>query len=495
MNSNQKEPGHTPDKMNLLPAFIKKTIQRVAINLNITPLSPTRIIPLPVQNTSGPSFSFVGNGLPVYGAADTMANIQDGYVSSEDVYSIVRRIARTAAMIPLKVYRVIDEKQLKVYQAATEQKNYSTQSLLKKQFLKFKALEEVAEDNSLQKLLDNPNPLYPRTEYNEGCYTFRMLSGNAYEHIPLLEFGVNAGKPTEMWIMPSQFTRIIANNQWPRSILKYVLQITTPIEIDPEEVIHTRYFNPQFTWGANELIGFSPLTAGSRVLTRQEAETDYSVNAFQNSGISGVVSNESLRSEEVEQAVLGKMKTDFYNEAAGVDNARKLLFMAGKINYTAVGLSPVDMNVLKSEIQTFKKLCNLFGVSDMLFNNDGIGNGIGGKTDIVFKDLYTNAALPEVYAKRDSYNSFLVPKFNTAKEKYFVDADITGITELQDDMKDMADVYSRLPIMNPHLIAQAFGWNTDTVADKWFIKSGYQTVDDAIAGAVQPLPVDTLNGD
>lgn len=475
--------------MNLLPAFLRKTIQRVAIG----GLSPSRIIPLPVASPALP-FQWVGTGLPVYGAADTMANINNGYVSSEDVYSIVRRIARTAAMIPFKVYAIKNQDALKVYEAATRQKNYSTQSLLRKQFLKTKALEEVSTDNPLQKLLDNPNPLYPRTEYNEGCYTFRLLTGNAYEYMPLLEFGVNAGRPTELWIMPSQFTSIRVNNEWPRSILGYVLQIVKKIDIRPEEVIHTRYFNPQYSWGGNELIGFSPLTAGSRVLTRQEAETDYSVNAFQNSGISGIVSNEDLRSDEIEAGALGKMKTDFYNEAAGTNNARKLLFTAGKINYQAIGLSPVDMQVLKSEIQTFKKLCNLFGVSDMLFNNDGIGNGIGGKTDIVYKDLYTNACLPEVYAKRDSYNSRLVPLFNTAKEKYFIDCDITGIAELQDDMKDMANVFSTNPTMNPYIIAEAFGWDTTNIPNEWFVKSGYQTLTDAMAGAIQPLPVDTLNG-
>ena len=287
---------------------------------------------------------------------------------------------------------------------------------------------------------------------------------------------------------------LIVSDTWPRMIEEYRLQIATSIPLSVDEVIHTRYFNPIYSYLGNELIGMSPLRAGARVLTRQEAETDYSVNSFQNSGISGIVGNKSLRQDEIEQGALGKMKTDFYNEAAGVQNARKLLFMAGDIAYTNIGLSPVDMDVLESMRLTFKKLCNLYGVSDMLFNNDGIGNGIGGKTDIVFKDLYTNAALPEVYAKRDAYNAFLTPKFNTKTDKYFIDCDITGITELQDDMKDMATVMSTSPIMNPFVVAQAFNWDTNGVENKWFIKQGYQTVDDAMLGAVQPLPIDTPQG-
>lgn len=438
-------------------------------------------------------YASIGSGFPVYSQVNTQRNVNE-YCTSEDVYAIVSRIAKTAAMVPLKVYKVIDDKALKTYEAAISNKNFSTRALLKNQFLKIKALEEVKEDNELQRLLDNPNPQYSKTEYLEGSYTFRLLTGNTYEHAPLLELGVNAGKPLELWLMPPQWTSIQVSDTWPRMIQAYRLQIAELITLPVEEVIHTRKFNPRFTYVGNELIGQSPLEAGSKTLDRGQAETDYSVNAFQNSGISGIVSNETLRADEVSTEVLGGMKTRFYGEAAGVNNARKLLFMAGKISYTGIGLSPVDMDVLASEIRTFKKLCNLYGVSDMLFNNDGIGNGVGGKTDIVYKDLYTNAALPEVFAKRDAYNSFLTPKFNKGKEKYFIDADITGITELQDDMKDMATVYSTLPTMNPFIIAQAFGQDTTGVPNRLFVKQGYQTIEDAMMGAIQPLPVDTLNG-
>jgi HK97 family phage portal protein len=432
----------------------------------------------------------IGSGFPVYNNFDTLANVNE-YATSEDLYSIVRRIARTAAMIPLKVYKVVDSEALKKYQSALQQKNYSTQSLIRSQFLKTKALQEVDGDNDLQFLIDNPNPVYSKTEFYEGCYTFRLLTGNTYEYAPLLELGVNAGRPNELWMLPSQFMSLQVSNSWPRMIEAYRLQISGLITLPVEEVIHTRYFNPLYTYVGNELIGMSPLRAGARVLTRQEAETGYSVNSFQNSGISGIVSNKTP-GVEITHETLGKMKTDFYNEGAGLENARKLLFMLGDITYTNIGLSPVDMDVLESAKFTFKKLCNLYGVSDRLFNNDATGSEIS--TDVVFKDLYTNAALPEVYAKRDAYNSFLTPKFNDKNNTYFIDCDITGITELQDDMQDMATVMSLVPVMNPFIVAQAFNWDTTGVENKWFIKQGYQTIEEAIAGPIQLLPVDTENG-
>lgn len=429
-------------------------------------------------------------GLPVYSTANTVANINNGYVGNDDVYSVIRRIARTIAMIPLKVYKIVDEEAMKKYEFEISKKNYTTAALVKQQFLKYKALELVDSENPLQRLLDNPNDQYSKTEFREGFHTFLLATGNNYVYTPNLELGVNAGKPSEMWLSPSQYMSLQVSDTWPRRVLGYRLQISEVVVFKPEEMIHTRYFNPQYNYVGSELIGLSPLTAGSKILDRGDSETDYSVNSFQNSGISGVISNETMRDEDIEVGALGKMKSDFYADASGTTNARKILFTAGKWNYTAIGLSPVDMDVLSSMKLTFKKLCNLYGVSDRLFNNDATGSEIS--VDIAYKDLYTNAALPGAYAERDSYNLHLVPKFNTDKEKYFIDVDITGIAELQDDFKDMATVYSQLPVMNPAVIAKAFGWDTDDIQDEWFIKNGYVPI--AQAGGIEPLPIETENG-
>jgi hypothetical protein len=60
-------------------------------------------------------------------------------------------------------------------------------------------------------------------------------------------------------------------------------------------------------------------------------------------------------------------------------------------------------------------------------------------------------------------------------------------------MLDMATVFNNLPVMNPAIIAKAFNWayDDDPNMNKFFIKQGYQTIEDAVAGAIQPLPIDT----
>jgi HK97 family phage portal protein len=424
-------------------------------------------------------------GVAIYGNSSLKSNIDKGYLDNADVYSVVRRIAKTATTIPIRVYKIVNEKSYKDYQFLLQQKNYSPQHLLKLYNKKQLAFELVNDNNNpIQKLLDNPNPIYDKTEFLEGFYSFRLLTGNSYIYQYLLEFGADKGKPFEMWLLPPQYTQPVITTSFPHTITGYQLLLNEMIEFDKEEILHSRYFNPNFTGYGEELIGLSPLKAGSKILQRSIDETDYSVAAFQNSGISGIVSNEDVTNINTETQ--GKLKSDFYSEASGTRNARKLLFTNGKVKYTQIGLGPVDMDIINSEVRTFKRLCNLFGVSDILFNNSDASTESNVKEMV--KQLYVNAALPEVYAFVNTFNQNIVPKFNTGGVKYFVDCDLTEITVLQDDMKKLAETFAQLPIMIPNFILETMGYGKqeDPLLDKVYVKNGYQPIDDM---NIQDLPI------
>jgi len=414
------------------------------------------------------------NGIAIYGQNNQQSYV-DGYATNDDVYSIVRKIAKTAAMVPMTVYKVKDETALKQYEWVSKQKSYSTQSLVQKELLKRKALEPVKDDNPLQYLLNNPNPLYDATEFREGVYTMRLLTGNTYVYKLLLDEGVNAGKPVELWLMPSQYVQPIITQTFPRSILGYQLQINGLEILTTPDVLHIRQFNPLFDWNGGELIGLSPLQSAHKIKNRSDAETDYSVAAFQNSGVNGIVYREDVAPNAQGVQSLGALKKEFYNEGQGIDNVRKNLFVAGKWGFTQIGISPVDMNVIESEKMTFKKLCNVYGVSDILFNNGDSSTESNVKEMV--KQLYTNAVLPEVYAYRDALNKDIAKAY---KDNLFIDCDITAIPELQEDMLQMAKIFSDLPIMIPNLIMNEFGFGKmdDPMMDKVYIKQGYQPIED-----------------
>ncbi len=433
-----------------------------------------------LQSTNGSAT--IKMGYPVYDKYNQQLNV-DRYTTLDDPYSIVRMIAKTAGMVPLRVYKVKDQVKFRDYQFAMKSSDYSPAGLIRKMQLKKESLIEVDKSDELQLLLDNPNPLYSKTEFLEGFYTSRLINGNGYIYKPTLEDGVNVGKSIELWLMPPQFTNPVITQTFPKQITQYQLRLFGIVDIPIEDVMHSRYYNPYFTVMGDELIGLSPLQAMARLVQRNKSENDYMVSGFQNAGAQGIVNYEDIDPDGAEEA-LGLQKDKFYREGSGTINARKNLFNAGKTSFTKIGLGPVDMDVIESQKITFKKLCNGYGVSDVLFNNGEASTESNVKEMV--KRLYTNAALPEVYALRDLIYEYLCPAFGT---DYFVDADLTGVTELQDDMKAMAETFAALPIMCPNLILEAFNYSKspDPKMDEYYIKTGYQSIDDV--AAVQDIPI------
>lgn len=428
--------------------------------------------------------SIVNMGLPVYDRYNQEQNV-NRYATLDDIYSITRLIAKTAASVPLIVYRVKNQKAFNKYNAAVKSYDSSPQAFVRLKQLKEQALEEVPETDPLQSLLNSPNPLYTKTEFLEGFYTMRLICGNSYVYTPRLEFGVNAGATTEMWLMPTQYTNPVITQTFPKEITGYQLRLFGIVDVPKEDVMHSRYFNPQFTIMGDELIGLSPLQALHRNIQRSKSENDFMVAGFQNAGAQGVLTFEGMEDSSVE--TLGKMKSDYYGESTDTINARKVLWNNYKTTFTQIGLGPVDMQVIDSMKATFKKFCNAYSVSDRLFNNDATGSEISDKG--ARRGLYINAALPEVCAYRDMINASLSPSFGAG---YHVDYDITEITELQADMKMLADSLAAMWWISPNekREVQNFAADPDPNMDKILIPSGVQFIDDLV-----PAPDLTLTND
>lgn len=436
------------------------------------------------QIQRGVMTEMVNSGRAVYGPDNVQSQV-DRYATVDDVYSVIRLIAKTASTIPVRVYKKKNEQKAREYAYATKQRAFDTRSLLKRQLLKAQAFEEVPESDKLQMLIDRPNDLFTGNEQREGFSVFRLLSGNAYLYAPKIDLGVNAGKIVELFLMPSQYTTPKVSGTFPQYITGYEMNLNGVVPFDKDSVLHSRYFNPNYTTDGQELVGISPLRSLHKVVTRSASENDFMTRGFQNAGAQGIVWFKGMDEESTDS--LGKLKSDFYAEGSGSFNARKNLFMGYEAGYTQIGLSPVDMDVINSQKFTFKRICNAYGVSDILFNNGEASTESNVKEMI--KRLYTNAALPEAYAYRDILNKHIAPLFGS---EYFIDVDITGITELQDDMKQMAEIFSTLPVMIPNLIFEAFNYGKidDTLMDKVYIKSGYEPIEN-----VQQIPDITGTGD
>ena len=96
------------------------------------------------------------------------------------------------------------------------------------------------------------------------------------------------------------------------------------------------------------------------------------------------------------------------------------------------------------------------------------------------RDSYTRAVIPERKAQCDAINRFIVPGYNTGGKKYFVDMDISGITELQPDMQTMSAWLNTAWWVSPNekRKMQDFDESMDVNMDKIWVPSGLLPMDD-----------------
>jgi HK97 family phage portal protein len=420
-------------------------------------------------------------GYTVYGYNNKTDQV-NAYATVGDLYSIVNKLSKTAAMIPIYEYVVTDQKAYSQYKTYLKKclKRPTNENIYELKKLQTKALELAGEDSELQYFLDHPNKFQSKTEFYQLTFLFKLLTGNYYIYKEILDAGANQGKVYEMYNMPPNYTFPIASKSLPRRVEGYnftLYNYTQLFTID--QIMHGKYANPVFDFMGNELIGLSPLSAGAKVLTTIANETDYANQALKNAGAGGVIVNEDPADLSME--ALGNMKDDVLRELGSAwqgnsnVNVNKLGFLAGKWNYLKLFIDPANMQLLEQARFTFKRLCNLYGIGDKLFNND---QGLKyDNYDIALRELYTNATLPLVGALCDDFNAGLTQHFQSNS---VIGYDVSDIPELQENQADVINRFANAPAFRVNDLYEAMGYGRldDPSADVVLVKQGYAPLDE-----------------
>lgn len=354
----------------------------------------------------------------VYPADNVENYIKEGYLFNPLVYSIVSFIAQKAGAIPWGAYKVKNEKALFAYKSAN---SYN----LNTKIVKTKALVALP-DHELNALFLQPNILQGWAEFMEQTVGFKLITGNSYIHMIGPTGGVNAGSVKEMWCIPSQIIRPIAGNQM--QPIKGYAYLTDPEPVPPEEILHLKYWTPEYFNGQN-LIGLSPIRASMRLVTKSNASFDSSVGAFQNQGAFGIISAEKDTDLTEEQADM--IERRLQRKVGGPANRGKNIVTSASLKWQQMGMSPVDLNIIDSDRMDLRSLCNVFHVPSELFND--ASNKTYSNTKEAGTAVYTNAVLPALNQFRDGFNRFITKRY----PGIYIDYDASMISELQDDLSLM----------------------------------------------------------
>ena len=275
--------------------------------------------------------------------------------------------------------------------------------------------------------------------------TYKLITGDSYMLGAIIEAGENTGMPNSLHALPSQHMSIKANISGViKQVTGYELQINTITPFTTDEILHDKYFNPNWDGIGSELYGMSPLEAGMRILTRSNEGKKFAVSVLQNGGPNGIMMVKNANFEQADLAAQVDLIKQRWKEYIGSKNAGKIPISALEIDYKQIGLSPVDMAILEAELFDQRQICNLYGVPSQLLNDTDAKTY--NSLPEAEKALTVRGALPALTSLRDSFNHKLQKGWGGKNRRRVVDFDMSAYPELQKNKKELMEWISKAPI-------------------------------------------------
>jgi HK97 family phage portal protein len=432
----------------------------------------------------------IERGIVTWQGADQRSFVDDGYVANDIVYSIIKLITDKAKIAPFHVYKVVDEKAAKKYKSLAAQKDINLKEL---EQLHKKAYELYTGDQRLNELLKYPNEEDCWSDLVEQWCGFKLITGNSFIYGKLIEAGNNQGKPFELFALPSQYMAIIANiNVFPPTRAGYQLYYGQMWSFDTKEILHDKYFNPQWGVTAGQLYGQSPLRAAAKNLTRSNEAKTAAVASFQNGGPAGVLFMNDERFDPTSGQVQAQALKTAVSQKGGSANFNSIAVSGYKVDWKQIGLSPVELNIIESEKWDLKALCNIYGVPSQLLNDSDsktYNNQREGE-----KALTLRCAIPLLNSLTENLNRKLHTDWGYKGTNLYVDYDLSVFGELEANKSEQTEWLDKawwispkqkLDIMN----IEVPDYIPTEELEKLYIPTGLQTIDQ-----FQPLNIpDNLN--
>lgn len=416
------------------------------------------------------------------------ATITGKYATSDQVYSVINKIADKTSLIPIYVYLKKDKKAFQKLQVLTNRDFYTNKGLLDVIITQKKALEDASENDYLYKLLENPNKFQSKSEFVFSACGFYELNGECFIYKEMVEDGANAGKPYQLHILPPSNVTMYVTREFPQEITGYDFVVDGKkilSKIPPEYIIHWKKQKLcTFSLDGSHLRGLSPLRPGATITDRLSEADKRSINQLKNGAVPGIVYDDTFNGDESEQSIFDKQKKAFYDFSMNAENQGAPFFVGTKKGFIQTGLSAADLKLIELQGIDFKRLCNIYNLSTILFNSDTAATE--SNVQQMIKQAYTSVYIPLIFSFVQKLSASLLPDF---EEKYVITADISQITELQDDLKNTIEMVAALPIgLTGNELRALLNYDEMDLPymNQPTIKSGYQFFDDINVPPVDP---------
>ena len=373
--------------------------------------------------------------------------ITDGYESSPNVFSIVNRCVTMFSGIPYKVFQ--GEKEL--------------------------------ETGPIEALFENNPADYTFDEYRQVWEAMGMITGNA-----ITFYMTRSGTDGLMHLQlaPSQHVEIVYGT-WLDPVKGYKLDLASDDSkiIPPENIWHVRHFpNLDFREGKNYM-GISPVRVAARVINSEIFGNELVESSFKRGMPPGILARKDMPSDIGNiEAQRKAMEATWDKKYSQRDKQGKPIFTAGELAWIPIGFSNLrDLQITDVNKMALRALCNVWGIPSRVMNDMEGGSYTKDKEDR--KAIYTNRLIPDNKLFWNGINKLI----KSTGIRY--EPDYTDIPELQEDKKEMAEIFQ-------------IGYNSNSVQVNEFREKLQLEQDPEMEGLykndietgplTQPLPPDKL---
>lgn len=422
-----------------------------------------------------PDWQLIG-GLWVQMADDPKKYIDEGYKGNVYMHAIVSHIIDKASDAPGAVYKVKDQRKAKAYAMVTKgiQNPGSIQKALT---LKSQAFEEI-EDHPFMELMKNPNPITTEKQFKREFLGYERITGNSYAYVATPGIGLNPDKPMQLWVIPSPTVEIVAGSRQ-EPIKGYSVSYYGDDPIPKNKVIHMKTFNPvSSVIGGNWLYGMAPVQANRAGLGQFKQANTAQGTLFKNMGPGGIISGVTNGVITEPQAIA--IQDKFVQRHVGTVNGGGLVVTPANLQYTQIGMSAVDLNIIAAKGDLLQEICATYNYPKERITGSS-NTASQGTAD---KQVITSCVMPLLRDFDDTMTSFIREAYRDQELVYI--SDTQYFPELQSDRKDLAQWASQAWWLTVNEKRKAMDYEEVQDGDLMLVPSGLAKYEDIIADQVDP---------
>jgi len=418
----------------------------------------------------------VRNGRLITPADNKRTYITEGYNKNDIVYSVINLILDKVILPEWNLYKIVNESSLKEYHRIMSLKNITGQQYKKAMQLKYESLEPLKnlnlQQDKLKQLMKYPNDQDTIQDHNRSLMGYKLLVGDYYEWGDTLPGGANEGIPNMLWCLPAHLINIkVDDSRFPSRPSSYELTLWNQ-EFDKEDILHEKYWNPNWNINGEQLYGFAPLRAFLKNLVRNNAAKDASAALFQNKGLEDIIYMDDQRFDAemgLQQAQALKIKLS-EKEFTGPDAQGKHAISGVKVGVTKLGNTPVELGIIDSEKWDAIMFCNAYGVPPELL---GLTQKTYNNVKEAEKALTTRSAIPLLNSRRNSLNRKFQSDWGFKGQNVYLDYETDCFPELQADMNETMSAIEKLTFRSPNEEREAINWEArpEPEADEVWVKT------------------------